>query len=401
LWKDIGQDVLNVFFCSSQETIDHLFISHSFARLVWRVVHFTYNIPPPTNINNLFGNWLNGIDKQTKAWIRVGVCALVWAIWITEMRLFLTDVQNQIFYRLFIGRLLQFTCGLTYSLRSRGDLRILDAIPWWRSFRLSSARVAGCTLRDSVMSRRNKVPCNLFKWLIYAETLVDKWVVKLCYLDTLNLVNKMQPCASLWCRGWGDAPISKKKREYTPNYAIVRRSIRNTQIRLPPEHVCSGRRFAATIPSTRKLRPRAPSLSSLTERSFACQICHKPSHHRGGICLHAWPQLCLEEVELMSSATIVGPPKEPWWPPSWWHHPHSTYASPGTALLYVKGPSGQACPHPLSLPARCGRHRRCPRWWHPWGDRPPLLIGAEPPELPWEEVRREADEEDGRWWRVS
>jgi hypothetical protein len=75
--------------------------------------------------------------------------------------------------------------------------------------------VAGCTLRDSVMSRRNKAPCNLFKWLIYAETLVDKWVVKLRYFDTLNLVNKIQPCASLWCRGWGDAPISKKNVETT------------------------------------------------------------------------------------------------------------------------------------------------------------------------------------------
>ena len=29
----------------------------------------------------MFGNWLNGIDKATKTCIRVGVCALVWAIW--------------------------------------------------------------------------------------------------------------------------------------------------------------------------------------------------------------------------------------------------------------------------------------------------------------------------------
>jgi hypothetical protein len=29
----------------------------------------------------MFGNWLNGVEKQTKAWIRVGVCALIWAIW--------------------------------------------------------------------------------------------------------------------------------------------------------------------------------------------------------------------------------------------------------------------------------------------------------------------------------
>jgi hypothetical protein len=42
--------------CGVKETVDHLFISCPFARLVWRVVHFTFNIPPPTNVNNLFGN---------------------------------------------------------------------------------------------------------------------------------------------------------------------------------------------------------------------------------------------------------------------------------------------------------------------------------------------------------
>jgi hypothetical protein len=29
----------------------------------------------------MFGNWLNGVEKQTKAQIRVGVCALIWALW--------------------------------------------------------------------------------------------------------------------------------------------------------------------------------------------------------------------------------------------------------------------------------------------------------------------------------
>jgi hypothetical protein len=32
------------------------------------------------NITNLFGNWLNRIDKKTKSFIRVGVCVLVWGI---------------------------------------------------------------------------------------------------------------------------------------------------------------------------------------------------------------------------------------------------------------------------------------------------------------------------------
>jgi hypothetical protein len=53
------------------ETICHLFISCSFAQLVWQVVHCTYNIPPSTSINNLFGNRLNGIDKKTKPQICV------------------------------------------------------------------------------------------------------------------------------------------------------------------------------------------------------------------------------------------------------------------------------------------------------------------------------------------
>jgi hypothetical protein len=37
------------------------------------VVYFTHNIPPPSNVNNLFGNWLNMIDKKTKTQICVGV----------------------------------------------------------------------------------------------------------------------------------------------------------------------------------------------------------------------------------------------------------------------------------------------------------------------------------------
>jgi hypothetical protein len=44
------------------------------------VVHCTFNISPPMNITNLFGNWLNRIDKKTKERIRVQVCPLVWTI---------------------------------------------------------------------------------------------------------------------------------------------------------------------------------------------------------------------------------------------------------------------------------------------------------------------------------
>ena len=68
-------------FCGSQETIEHLFISCPFARLLWRIVNFAYDLPPPTNITNMFGNWLNGVDKSSKARIRIGVSTLCWSIW--------------------------------------------------------------------------------------------------------------------------------------------------------------------------------------------------------------------------------------------------------------------------------------------------------------------------------
>ena len=49
--------------------------------MVWRIIFMAFNIHPPTNISNLFGNWLRGVDKKDKVQIRVGVCALLWAIW--------------------------------------------------------------------------------------------------------------------------------------------------------------------------------------------------------------------------------------------------------------------------------------------------------------------------------
>jgi fructose-specific phosphotransferase system IIC component len=60
--------------------VEHLFISCHFARLIWQVVFAAYNIPPPSNITNLFGNWLNGTDKSDKDRIRIDVSALCWSI---------------------------------------------------------------------------------------------------------------------------------------------------------------------------------------------------------------------------------------------------------------------------------------------------------------------------------
>jgi hypothetical protein len=67
-------------FSNSKEYVEHLFLRCNFAKLIWQVVYFTFNIPPPTNIKNLFGNLLNGIEKRTNARIPVGVGGIR-AIW--------------------------------------------------------------------------------------------------------------------------------------------------------------------------------------------------------------------------------------------------------------------------------------------------------------------------------
>jgi hypothetical protein len=41
----------------------------------------TFDLSPPKNITNLFGNWLSGINKNDANQIRVGVCPTVWALW--------------------------------------------------------------------------------------------------------------------------------------------------------------------------------------------------------------------------------------------------------------------------------------------------------------------------------
>jgi hypothetical protein len=51
-------------FCDSEESINHLFFTCPFARLIWRIIQFTFNIPPPANVTNMFGNLLNGVEKK-------------------------------------------------------------------------------------------------------------------------------------------------------------------------------------------------------------------------------------------------------------------------------------------------------------------------------------------------
>lgn len=68
-------------FCGEQEMVEHLFIQCPLAKLIWRTINFAFDLPPPTNVSNMFGNWLDGVDRKSKARIRIGVSALCWSIW--------------------------------------------------------------------------------------------------------------------------------------------------------------------------------------------------------------------------------------------------------------------------------------------------------------------------------
>jgi hypothetical protein len=45
------------------------------------MIYLTYNLPPPANITNMFGKWLNGVEKTEKAKIRIGISTVCWSIW--------------------------------------------------------------------------------------------------------------------------------------------------------------------------------------------------------------------------------------------------------------------------------------------------------------------------------
>ena len=89
-------------FCDSEESVDHLFFHCPLSRQVWRIVYFTYNIPPPSNTTNMFGNWLNGVDQDTKARIRIGICALLWALWNCRNDVVFNKAGNTNFLQVFL-----------------------------------------------------------------------------------------------------------------------------------------------------------------------------------------------------------------------------------------------------------------------------------------------------------
>ena len=112
-------------FCDQNETIEHLLIKCPIARLLWRTIHVAFNITPPTSISQFFHDWLDGVVPQTAAQIRVGACALLWAIWNCQNDVAFNK-QNITNFLQVIFRASTWIC--TWSLLSHTDHRAHMAI---------------------------------------------------------------------------------------------------------------------------------------------------------------------------------------------------------------------------------------------------------------------------------
>jgi hypothetical protein len=100
--------------------------------------------------------------------------------------------------------------GRSYFHRTSGDIWILDAHDWWRSFRLSSAKVVGGILIGYKMF--SKTLYSIFRWLISMSSLADDYFLSYELFVTWNQIfvfNITAVCIN-WCRG-REHPISKKR----------------------------------------------------------------------------------------------------------------------------------------------------------------------------------------------
>ena len=69
-------------FYSNDETIKHHFFQCEFARSIWSAIQIGSTLYPPRSVENIFVNWLNGVDPRFKLLIRVEAIAVIWSLWL-------------------------------------------------------------------------------------------------------------------------------------------------------------------------------------------------------------------------------------------------------------------------------------------------------------------------------
>ena len=63
---------LKCCFCHKNETIRHLLFDCHFARRVWDFIFLAFGISRPSNIHNMFGNWIGGFGNDHKGLALLG-----------------------------------------------------------------------------------------------------------------------------------------------------------------------------------------------------------------------------------------------------------------------------------------------------------------------------------------
>jgi hypothetical protein len=76
---------------------------------MWRIIHISFNLKPPTSVHNLFTGWLEGLNRKIKYQILVGASAICWALWLTR--------NNVVFDKATTPSYLQVTLKGTYWTR--------------------------------------------------------------------------------------------------------------------------------------------------------------------------------------------------------------------------------------------------------------------------------------------
>ena len=134
-------------FCSTEESIDHLFISCPLVTHIWRLIHLFFSISPPTSVANLFGHWLNGVDKMTKSRICV-IFSFLCAVWNCRNEVVFNKTRDAHFCWSFTALSTGFVSSPSFRRWSNGLLWILDVPVLWRSSKIFAAIMVENVLED-------------------------------------------------------------------------------------------------------------------------------------------------------------------------------------------------------------------------------------------------------------
>ena len=105
----IGSKVCS--FCNREETIQHLFFDCAYAKFFWRAIHLVFGLAPPKNVDDLFNHWLKqGVINQNYIYWQAYRLCVGW-FGSPGMMLFLTYVNQKLFFRFYSGNVLAMLLG--------------------------------------------------------------------------------------------------------------------------------------------------------------------------------------------------------------------------------------------------------------------------------------------------